>query len=88
MLLAMTGSCSDDDARSRKSEELSAGIGQDYVRPKEVPRERPTPMLGYNSAEGYWDIPFPDYSFFGHEHSWLTGAPHSAILTHLWELLQ
>lgn len=35
-------------------------------------------MLGYNSAEGYWDIPFPDYSFFGHEHSWLTGAGRGA----------
>ena len=47
---------------------------QDYKRPKELVRDRPTPMFGYNSAEGYWDIPFPDFTFFGHEHSWLNGV--------------
>ncbi len=31
-------------------------------------------MLGYNSADKYWDIPFPDFTFYGHEHSWLNGA--------------
>ena len=36
-------------------------------------KERPTPMFGYNSAAGYWDIPFPDFTFWGHEHSWLLG---------------
>ena len=46
---------------------------QDYKRPRELVRERPTPMFGYNSAEGYWDIPFPDFTFYGHEHSWLVG---------------
>ena len=49
-------------------------MAQDYKRPRELVRERPTPMFGYNSAEGYWDIPFPDFTFYGHEHSWLTGA--------------
>lgn len=31
-------------------------------------------MLGYNSADKFWDIPFPDFTFYGHEHSWLNGV--------------
>ena len=32
------------------------------------------PIFGYNTAKGFWDIPIPDYTFWGHEHSWLLGA--------------
>jgi hypothetical protein len=27
-----------------------------------VLQDRPTPMLGYNSAAEYWDIPLPDFT--------------------------
>ena len=64
--------------RNKQSLVLAEHV-QDYKRPRELVRERPTPMFGYNSAEGYWDIPFPDFTFYGHEHSWLTGAATSSF---------
>lgn len=40
------------------------------------------PLFGYNSHPTYTDIPFPDYSYWGHEYSHLLGAaPHSLRLT-------
>ena len=32
------------------------------------------PVFGYNSHPTYADIPFPDYSYWGHEYSRLLGA--------------
>ena len=33
------------------------------------------PLFGYNSHPTYTDIPFPDYSYWGHEYSHLLGTP-------------
>ena len=37
------------------------------------------PIFGYNSHEKFVDIPFPDYSYWGHEYRRLLGgcSPHS-----------
>ena len=32
------------------------------------------PVFGYNSHPTYADIPFPDYSYWGHEYSHLLGG--------------
>ena len=38
-------------------------------------KETPAPPLfGYNSHPTYTDIPFPDYSYWGHEYSHLLGT--------------
>lgn len=36
--------------------------------------EPPPPIFGYTAAEGYVDIPFPDFSYWGHEHGRLVDA--------------
>jgi len=33
----------------------------------------PPPVFGYNSHSTFTDIPFPDYTYWGHEYSWLLG---------------
>ena len=33
------------------------------------------PLFGYNSHPTYTDVPFPDYSYWGHEYSHLLGQP-------------
>lgn len=35
----------------------------------------PPPVFGYNSHSTFTDIPFPDYTYWGHEYSWLLGNP-------------
>ena len=35
----------------------------------------PPPVFGYNSHSTFVDIPFPDYTYWGHEYSWLLGEP-------------
>ena len=35
------------------------------------------PVFGYNSHPTFTDVPFPDYSYWGHEYSHLRGAPRS-----------
>ena len=32
------------------------------------------PIFGYTTTEGFQDIPFPDFSFWGHEHGRMRGA--------------
>ena len=34
------------------------------------------PIFGYNSHPKFVDIPFPDYSYWGHEYRRLLGEPH------------
>ncbi len=80
-MLARRRICFQDTHDGACSVPQHASHPQDYKRPRELVRERPTPMFGYNSAEGYWDIPFPDFTFYGHEHSWLTGAAKSIFYT-------
>ena len=43
---------------------------------------QPPPVFGYNSHPTYTDVPFPDYSYWGHEYSHLLGAPPSLLLVH------
>ena len=31
------------------------------------------PIFGYTTTEGFQDIPFPDFSFWGHEHTRMRG---------------
>ncbi len=35
---------------------------------------RPIPVFGYNRREGFMDLLFPDFTYFGHEYSQITGA--------------
>lgn len=35
---------------------------------------RPIPLFGYNRKEGFLDLMFPDFTYFGHEYSQITGA--------------
>lgn len=35
----------------------------------------PPPVFGYTTAPGFAEIPFPDFSYWGHEMDRLTGAP-------------
>lgn len=41
------------------------------------------PIFGYTTAAGYADVPFPDFSYWGHEHGRLVGAqiPEFTTLT-------
>lgn len=32
------------------------------------------PIFGYTTAAGFTDVPFPDFSYWGHEHGRLVGA--------------
>ena len=41
-----------------------------HPKPNEVP---PPPIFGYNSDVNHSDIPFPDYTYWGHEYQHLTG---------------
>jgi hypothetical protein len=34
---------------------------------------RPIPVFGYNRREGFLDLVLPDFSWYGHEYSQLTG---------------
>lgn len=34
----------------------------------------PPPIFGYTAAEGFTDVPFPDFSYWGHEHGRLVGG--------------
>lgn len=43
-----------------------------HPKPNEVP---PPPIFGYNSDVNHSDIPFPDYTYWGHEYQHLTGQP-------------
>lgn len=38
-----------------------------------VGKPPPPPMFGYTTSAGFADIPFPDFSFWGHEHSRMRG---------------
>ncbi|KAK9859348.1 hypothetical protein WJX84_004391 [Apatococcus fuscideae] len=49
-------------------------------KPNEVP---PPPIFGYNSDINHSDIPFPDYTYWGHEYQHLTGSNKKSI--HGWE---
>lgn len=42
-----------------------------HPKPNEVP---PPPIFGYNSDVNHSDIPFPDYTYWGHEYQHLTGG--------------
>jgi hypothetical protein len=35
---------------------------------------RPIPLFGYNRKDGFLDLMFPDFTYFGHEYSQITGA--------------
>lgn len=35
---------------------------------------RPIPVFGYNRRDGFMDLLFPDFTYFGHEYSQITGA--------------
>ena len=38
-------------------------------------KEQPAPpIFGYTTAEGFADVPFPDFSYWGHEHGRLVGV--------------
>mmetsp|Transcript_524 Transcript_524/g.1576 ORF Transcript_524/g.1576 Transcript_524/m.1576 type:complete len:1117 (-) Transcript_524:961-4311(-) len=52
----------------------------DYKRPFEITPERPMPILGYNGAPNYFDIPVPDYTYYGHEHSWFMDAADDLVI--------
>jgi Glycosyl transferase family 90 len=46
-------------------------------------KEQPAPpIFGYTTAAGFTDVPFPDFSYWGHEHGRLVGAlkPEPEIL--------
>ncbi|KAK9835269.1 hypothetical protein WJX74_010474 [Apatococcus lobatus] len=51
-----------------------------HPKPNEVP---PPPIFGYNSDVNHSDIPFPDYTYWGHEYQHLTGPNKKSI--HGWE---
>jgi hypothetical protein len=42
---------------------------------------RPIPVFGYNRKEGFMDLMFPDFTYFGHEYSQVTGAAPIGALT-------
>lgn len=54
----------------------------------QLPREHynghPIPIFGYNRREGFLDLLFPDFSYFGHEYSQITGAP---VLQHVFSIV-
>ena len=35
---------------------------------------RPIPLFGYNRKDGFLDLMFPDFTYFVHEYSQITGA--------------
>ena len=37
------------------------------------------PIFGYTTTEGFQDIPFPDFSFWGHEHNRMSGGARLQI---------
>lgn len=41
--------------------------------PEEHYNGRPIPVFGYNRKEGFMDLMFPDFTYFGHEYSQITG---------------
>ena len=43
------------------------------TRPQQGSKIVPPPVFGYNSHATFVDIPFPDYTYWGHEYSWLLG---------------
>ena len=47
--------------------------------------EQPAPpIFGYTTAAGFTDVPFPDFSYWGHEHGRLVGAQTSATQRLAW----
>ena len=38
------------------------------------------PIFGYNSDPAHEDVPFPDYSYWGHEYTRLRGAPSQGCI--------
>ncbi len=48
---------------------------------------RPVPVMGYNRKDGFLDLMFPDFTFYGNEYSQITGGsswePH--LGTSPWE---
>lgn len=41
--------------------------------PEEHYNGRPIPVMGYNRKEGFLDLMFPDFTYFGNEYSQITG---------------
>lgn len=41
------------------------------------------PMFGYNSDPAHEDVPFPDYSYWGHEYTRLRGEPSWCTFLHV-----
>ena len=41
------------------------------------------PVFGYTATENFTDIPFPDFSYWGHEHGRIGGAPWASLPLHL-----
>ena len=42
----------------------------------------PPPVFGYNSHPRFVDVPFPDYSYWGHEYHRLLGARSMQLSMH------
>lgn len=40
---------------------------------------RPIPVMGYNRKEGFLDLMFPDFTYYGHEYSQIVGAQQTAL---------
>jgi hypothetical protein len=47
--------------------------------PEEHYNGRPIPLFGYNRKDGFLDLMFPDFTYFGHEYSQITGAAASCL---------
>ncbi len=42
--------------------------------PEEHYGGRPIPVFGYNRKDGFMDLMFPDFTFYGNEYSQITGG--------------
>ena len=47
-------------------------------------QDPPPPVFGYTATENFTDIPFPDFSYWGHEHGRIGGAPLAMASLHLY----
>ncbi len=47
-------------------------------------QEPPPPVFGYTTTENFTDIPFPDFSYWGHEHGRIGGAPPTIASLHIY----
>jgi len=66
--------------------------GSFLLPPAQLPKhhfsDRPIPVMGYNRKDGFMDLMFPDFTYFGHEYSQVVGASlfsHAPSLHHDYE---